>query len=55
MEKEPLPGIEVYCRATECVHNNKPLCRLFVMGSALIIGHGGCCAKYEENNKHEAA
>lgn len=53
MEKEPLPGIEFMCRATDCLHNNKPFCRLFTMGTHLIIGQGGLCVRYE--HKDEAA
>lgn len=49
------PGIEVHCRAIDCVYNNKPFCRIFTMGTVLIIGIGGHCVKYEENKKHEAA
>lgn len=50
MEKT-LPGIEFHCRSTDCVHNDKPFCKIFKMGDVLIIGAGGLCVKYEEKDR----
>ncbi len=40
-------GFETICKATDCIYNDRPICKIHTLRRPITIGRGGKCISYQ--------